>query len=163
MKSLLNSLPTFLPLVYIWAEKQECIILEEGTPLTESQVADARRAGVTYPEKIRVLRTEILPQPDDDELMFLALQIGLFNERFSGMTLGYGLCLRQDAWDDRQTLVHECVHVGQYEKRGGIRPFLSQYLRECIDPGYPFGRMEQEANLLAKDICKQTGALKTTN
>ena len=28
---------------------------------------------------------------------------------------------------------------------GGIRPFLSQYLRECLTIGYPAAPMEQEA------------------
>lgn len=51
--------------------------------------------------------------------------------------------------------MHECVHVAQYERFHGIRPFLNDYLRECIDPGYPLGRLEQEAILVSRDICKQ--------
>jgi hypothetical protein len=86
--------------------------------------------------------------------MFVAKRIGLFSSRAAGLTLGYGIYLTYGSWDDRPTLVHECVHVGQYERLGGIRPFLSVYLRECIDPGYPFGRLEQEAILITKDICK---------
>ena len=162
MKSLLNLLPALLPHVYIWAEKQESIILEKGTPLTESQRTDARLAGVIHPENIRVCRVEKLPRPESEDLLFAAKQIGLLSERSAGMSLGYGIYLQNDAVEERHTLVHECVHISQYEKRNGIRPFLAEYLRECIDPGYPFGRMEQEAILQAKDICKRTDSLKPT-
>jgi hypothetical protein len=153
MKSLLSTLPLALPIAQVWAEKQEALILLEGTPLTESALDDARRAGVVHPEKIRVMRTETLPHPESEDMMFLARQIGLFGME-SGLALGYGICLPLNAWEDRYRLVHECVHVGQCERYQGIRPFLSAYLRECIDPGYPFGHLEQEAIRVAKDICK---------
>jgi hypothetical protein len=154
MKSILTSLPLLLPIVHAWAEKQHSIIMEEGVPLTESQLEDARRAGVACPEKIRVSHVEKLPQPDNPELMFMARQVGLFSERAYSLCLGYGIWLMHEALEDRLTFVHECVHVGQYEKLGGLRPFLNDYLRECIDPGFPFGRMEQESILVSKDICK---------
>jgi hypothetical protein len=156
MNSLTTTLPVLLPVAVAWAEKQELILIERGTPLNESQVADARRAGVVQPEKIRMIRVETLPHPEDEDVMFVAKRIGLFQPHSTGLAIGYGICLRHGFWDDRLVLVHECVHVGQYEKLGGIRPFLSVYLRECIDPGYPFGRLEQEAILVARDICKPT-------
>ena len=154
MKSLLNTLPLVLPIAQAWAEKQEIILLLEGTPLTESEIDDARRAGVTLPERIRVVRAEALPHPESEDLMFLARQAGLFTSETSGLAIGYGICLPPSGWGDRYRLVHECVHVGQYERYQGIRPFLNAYLRECIDPGYPFGHLEQEAIRVAKDICK---------
>jgi hypothetical protein len=154
VNSLLTTFPLLLPVASAWAEKQELIICEGGTPLTEAELADARRAGVSEPERIRVLRVETLPHPDDEDMMFVAKRIGLFSPRSVGLTLGYGIIIRHGSWDDRAVLVHECVHVGQYEKLGGIRPFLSVYLRECIDPGYPFGRLEREAILVANDLCK---------
>jgi hypothetical protein len=154
MNSILTSLPVILPIVYAWAEKQEMILLAEGEPLTESEMADARTARVAHPEKIRVFRAESLPHPANEDVMFLAHQIGLFSERTGGLSLGYGVSLRQPFWTDRYTLVHECVHVSQYESRG-IRSFLSEYLRECIEPGYPLGRLEQEAVHVAKDICRR--------
>jgi hypothetical protein len=163
MKSFLTSLPSLLPLVFEWAEKQEGLILANGAPLTEFQRADASRAGVARPEKIRVLHVETLPEPDHDDLKFIARQIGFFSARSIGINLGYGICMRRDFRTDRQTLVHECVHVGQHEKRNGMRPFLTEYLRECLDPGYPFGSMEQEAILVAQDICRQTDPDARTN
>lgn len=155
MSSLISSLPIIFPIVFAWAEKQESLILDQGQSLDARQMTDARQAGVVHPDKIRVLRVEALPQPDNEDLMFLARQIGFFTRPSAGMALGYGIYLQQTLENDRHALVHECVHVGQYEKKGGIRPFLSDYLRECIAPGYPFGRLEQEAIIIARDICKQ--------
>jgi hypothetical protein len=158
MKSILSSLPKLMPIVYDWAEKQESLLLAEGVPLTESQLSDARRAGVNHPEKIRLSLLKKIPEPENEEITFLAKQVGLFKDGFSGMTLGYAICLKEESWNDRYTLVHECVHVSQHEKLNGLRSFLCEYVRECIDPGYPFGSLEQEAVVLAKDICKPTTA-----
>ena len=154
MHNFLSSLPRILPTVYAWAEEQEAMILKKGLTLTESQLADARSAGVNHPEKIRVLLVEEMPRPENEHIMFLAKQIGLFSTRSVGLALGYGIYLSRDLGENRETLVHECVHVRQYEKLLGIRPFLAEYLRECIEPGYPFGHLEQEAIWVAQDICK---------
>lgn len=159
MNSLLTTLQILLPVAYAWAEKQEFIIAETGLPLDEDKLADARRAGVVEPEKIRLVRVEMLPQPEDDDVMFIAKRIGLFSPRSAGITVGHGICLRHDHADDRLAFVHECVHVSQYERLGGVRPFLSAYLRECVEPGYPFGRLEQEAIHIARDVCKQPNAV----
>ena len=154
MNSFLTSLPLLLPVAQAWAEKQELIILEKGQPLTEYQQKDASRAGVRQPGKIRVLQVDVLPQPEHEDMMFIAKRIGLFSLNSVGLTLGYGICRSYRYWNDRPTLVHECVHVGQYERLGGIRPFLEVYLRECIDPGYPFGALEREAICVTKELCK---------
>ena len=154
MNSLLSSLPALLPLAYAYAEKHESVILEKGLPLTAAELADAHRAGVKQPEKIRRLCVLAIPEPDNDEVLFAAKRSGLFQLGSSGLAIGHGIYLRQDVWNSRSVLVHECVHVGQYERLGGIRPFLDIYLRECIDPGYPFGALEQQAILVAREICK---------
>jgi hypothetical protein len=154
MNSFLSSLPILLPVVVAWVEKQEVILCERGVPLNEAQLADARRAGVTTPEKIRLVRVESLPHPENEDVMFVARRIGFFTPRSAGLTLGYAICIMHDLWDDRHLIVHECVHAGQYERMGGAKPFLTIYLRECIDPGYPFGALEQEAIIVSADICK---------
>jgi hypothetical protein len=156
MKSILADLPKFLPTVTAWAEKIETTILAEGKPLTPSQIADARKAGVAHPEKIRVCLVDDLPEPDNEEILFLAKQIGLYSSHSTSLTLGYGVTLRPDVWESRRALVHEFVHIGQYEKRGNLKTFLGDYLHECIDPGYPFGSLEQQAILISKEICKDS-------
>jgi len=108
---------------------------------------------------VHLIHAEALPQPENEDVMFIARQIGLFSAQSTGLTVGQGICLKHGHWDNRLSFVHECVHVSQYERLGGIRPFLELYLRECIDPGYPFGRLEQEAILVARDICKPAGTV----
>jgi len=53
--------------------------------------------------------------------------------------------VRSDCWCERRLIAHELVHTVQYERLGGIRPFLRQYLTECLTVGYPAAPMEQEA------------------
>ena len=154
MNSLLTSLPALLPLAYAYAEKHEALLLQNGIPLTADELDDARRAGVKKPEKIRRQCVLGIPEPENGEVLFAARRSGLFQLESSGLAVGHGIYLRQDVWNSRQILVHELVHVGQYERLGGIRPFLDIYLRECIAPGYPFGALEQEAILVSRDICK---------
>ena len=160
VKSYLSSLPALLPIATAWAEKQEAVALDQGEPLTESQLADAILAGVAHPEKIRVVCVEELPHPDNEEIMFMARQIGLFGPKAHGETLGYGVYLRRGEEDRRYTFVHECVHVSQYEKKAGIGPFLNDYLRECIDPRFPFGILEKEAIYVARHICHKSSDVK---
>jgi hypothetical protein len=40
----------------------------------------------------------------------------------------------------------------QYERFGGVLPFLRQYLTECLTVGYPEAPLEQEAIALSKTI-----------
>ena len=61
------------------------------------------------------------------------------------MALRYGIVIREEHWGDRRLLTHELAHVAQYERLGGFRGFLKQYLEECINPGYPLGDLELEA------------------
>lgn len=89
----------------------------------------------------------IIP-PQQFPLSTAAKLVNLVARRTAGITLRYGIYIRKDCSgyrDNRNLYVHEFVHVGQYERMGSIQAFLKEYLRECIDPGYPLGPLEQEA------------------
>ena len=60
--------------------------------------------------------------------------------------------MRSDCWRVRALIAHELVHVMQYERFGGILPFLRQYLSECLTIGYPEALLEQEAITLSKTM-----------
>ena len=154
MNSLLTQMQSYLPAAYGFAERHEALILKHGDPLGDQEQHDARRAGVIQPGKIRIVSVAELPEPENSEMMFVARHMGLFQPHSVGLTFGYGIYIRLDCRADRHHVVHECVHVGQYERLGGIRPFLDIYLRECIEPGYPFGALEQEAVLVSREVCK---------
>ena len=144
-----------LPLACVWAEVCETLILEQGQELTASQLSDARLAGVGDPEKIRLLQVPHIPRPDNKLLKDANDIVHLVTPTTTGLTLNYGIFIRTDCWSDRGLLVHEFVHTSQYEKLGGIKEFLSNYLQECITFGYPQAPMEQEAITKSKQICSQ--------
>ena len=62
-----------------------------------------------------------------------------------GLALQYGIFIRSDCWRERTLIAHELVHTAQYERLGGILPFLRKYLFECVTIGYPEAPLEQEA------------------
>jgi len=152
MKVLIWLLPLLLPRAVRWAEAQEALILAGGSPLSERELADARVMGVTHPERIRVLQVATVPLPLHPLLRGIAHASGLLSPHTVGMALGYGIFIRQDFRGHRTIIAHECVHVGQYERLGGFRPFLRQYVTECLEHGYPQAPLEQEAVLRSATV-----------
>ena len=60
---------------------------------------------------------------------------------------------RNDAYS-RHLIAHELVHVLQYERFGGIEPYLKAYVPEIVSPPYyPNGPLEQEARRVADAVC----------
>ena len=158
MSSFLSSLPVLLPVVQAWAEKQEIIVLEAGAPLTESQLADARRAGVAHPEKIRIKFAHSIKPPKQLVLGVASQLTHILGPDTAGLTLRYGIFIRNDCQNyrmHRELYLHEFVHVAQYERSGSIAAFLTSYLHECLVPGYPNGPLEQEAIRQAAKIMRQ--------
>lgn len=144
-----------LPLAAAWAEKQESRILSAGVALDTVQLADARKMGVTYPEKVRLLAVSTIPSPDDPILVRAAQDIRLISPFTAGLTLRYGIYIRCELICDRALISHELVHTAQYERLGGIEAFLRQYLFECLTIGYPAAPMEQEA-VVTSALIRQT-------
>src|SRR6266487_3970556 len=70
----------------------------------------------------------------------------------SGVTFRFVIYIKKDFWNQRSLVVHELSHTMQYERLGGFKPFLEQYLNECITVGYPNGSLEQEAIRIEKEI-----------
>jgi hypothetical protein len=151
MKAMLEML---LPLACEWAEDQEGIILRQGIELNAAQLDDAHRIGVRHPNRVRLHAVEKVPSPLHPLLQKAAEDTGLLSPGTAGMTLRYGIFIRADCWGGRRLVVHELAHTAQYERLGGFRPFLKEYLNECITPpGYPFGPLEQEAKRMEQVIC----------
>ena len=134
-----------LPLAANWVRKQEGRMLRIGVPLSDQEMDDARTIGVAEPERVRLLQLDCVPFPTDPMLKAAAAAIHFLTPATCGLTLGYGIFIRSDCWRERALIAHELAHVAQYERLGGIRPFLRQYLSECLTIGYPEAPMEQEA------------------
>jgi hypothetical protein len=134
-----------LPLAVAWAEEQERRILTKGYHLTSAQRSDARMLGVAHPERVRLLPVVAIERPEDPVLRAAAESVQIINPFTRGLTLRYGIYLRADEVSDRALIAHELVHVGQYERMGGILPFLRQYIYECMTVGYSASQIEREA------------------
>jgi hypothetical protein len=144
-QTLIAQFEKLLPLVAGWAESVEKRILREGVPLTELELADAKAIGLREPQRVRLLSLASVPTPDDLALKTAAAAIQFLTPATRGLALRYGIFVRSDCWRERQLIAHELVHTVQYERLGGLLPFLRQYLMECLTLGYPQAPMEQEA------------------
>ena len=142
---LLAQFDCLLPLAARWAEALEGRILREGVPLLPEELADAKALGVRDPERVRLLCLASVPTPDDLTLRAAAAAVQFLTPATRGLALRYGIFVRRDCWRDRRLVAHELAHTAQYERLGGIEPFLRRYLFECLMIGYPAAPLEQEA------------------
>ena len=125
-----------------WARDQERRILAEGQALDRDALSAAAKLGIARPEEIRVLVVESIPLPAPRSLIQLAALLGIPVFEPAGMALGRGIYLLHR---DSRILRHELVHVAQYQRLGGIGPFLRRYLVECLTVGYLDSPLELEA------------------
>ncbi|HWQ92719.1 MAG TPA: hypothetical protein VN673_13675 [Clostridia bacterium] len=133
-----------LPFACAWARHQESVILRTGVPLSDRERTVAQRMGISHWDRVRLLAVDRVP-PLNRWLRQIGLQIGVVSPDTAGMTLRYGIFIRADCWGDWRLVIHELAHVVQYERLGGFRAFLRDYLGECVNPGYPLGPLEREA------------------
>jgi hypothetical protein len=152
---LLAHFETLLPLAVKWAAAVEKRILREGVALSEQEMADAKAIGVRAPERVRLLALDRVPAPRNLTLRTAAAAIQFFTSETRGLALCYGIFVRSDCWGVRALVAHELAHTAQYERLGGIRPFLRQYLHECLTIGYPAAPMEQEAIIAVSRLDKR--------
>ena len=152
-QSLLSQFEMLLPLAAAWATEQEEQILREGVSLSLEELADAGAIGIQEPDRVRLLRIETIPRPSQPQLKAACDAINFLTPATRGLTLGHGIFIRADCWRDRLLVVHELVHVAQYEKLGGIVPFLRRYLYECLTVGYSASPLEQEAIAVTARVC----------
>jgi len=139
-----------LPIATAWAKQQETRMLRTGIRLTPAQLADAAAIGVTHPDRVRLEIGREAPWPFLKMFRPLAVRTGLVPREIAGITFRYGIFLRADHEHERGLLLHELAHTAQYERLGGIRGFLAEYLYECLSSGYPHGALEQEASTIAR-------------
>lgn len=134
-----------IPLAVKWAEEGEHYILQYGRSLEPQELEDAIRAGVLYPERIRICLVRDIPRPVNGLLGKANQMVNFVTDTTLGLTLNYGIFIRRDCQGDRLLYFHEYVHVSQYERLGRFKGFLTQYIKECIEHGYLNSKLEIEA------------------
>jgi hypothetical protein len=148
-------------LAYQWAKNQEGYILQHGTPLAPHQLADAGLAGVQAPSRVRVLVADRIPLPDDNELANAARRAQIITDASRGVAIGYGIIIRADSWQNRELLLHQLVHVAQFERSGGLESFVGEYLADRRSSrDFSVGSLEDEARGRAREICAADRAVK---
>jgi hypothetical protein len=128
-----------------WAAAQQRRALQAGVPLTPAQIETARKVGVRSPEKVRILLVGQVPDPGIGAGARGANEKDWATGDVVGLTLGHAVFLRLEAASDPSLLAHELTHVRQYERLGGLKPFLRRYLHEVIQNGYRYAPLEMEA------------------
>jgi hypothetical protein len=143
-------LARILPKAIAWAEARSSEILACGVPLSDFNSMRAHLAGVSRPERIRMLEVASIPLPDDPELQAATLAAGLLGPNTVGLTLGYGIYIREGHSNNR-LVSHECRHVYQYEEAGSIAAFLAAYLQQILSVGYAAAPLEVDARAYERD------------
>jgi hypothetical protein len=142
-----------LPLARDWAKEQEEFILRLGTPLSARQIADAERVGVQDPSRVRLLPVDRVPPPGDSDLAAAARQAQIITDASLAVTVGHGILMRADRWQDRELMLHQLVHVAQFERCGSLEVFVEQYLNDRTAAPFSVGKFEEEARRVAREIC----------
>jgi hypothetical protein len=148
-----DQLEEILPLAAQWATRQQQRVLCEGVPLSEKELADAKAIGVRNPERVRLLRVDVIPVPAHPMLKAAAASIHFLTAAPRGLALDKGIFIRTDYWRDRALIAHELVHTAQFQRLGGILPFLQTYIFQCSTVGYPNAPLELEAVATAARVC----------
>ena len=149
----IDQLEQLLPLAAQWAAEQERRVLCEGVRLSAVELADAKTIGVRNPEQVRLLRIAAVPVPVHPMLRAAAASINFLTAAPRGLALDYGIFIRADHWRDRALIAHELVHTAQFQRLGGILPFLQTYMVQCATVGYPNAPLELEAIAIAARVC----------
>ena len=148
-----------LPIAVQWAKVQEAFVLRHGSSLSARHLADAKLAGIKEPERVRVLVVDRIPLPEDPSLAEASKRVGVVTEDTRCMGFGHALIIRVDAWNDRETIVHNFVHIAQCERAGGLEQWCREYLGDRTNcPKFTVGPLENEARRFAREICATDAA-----
>ena len=148
----LIGLELLLPLITICVAWMEKLALRAGVPLSPDEMEDAKALGVRAPERVRLLVFGKSMHAGDFRPRSATAALRLFTPATCGLALRYGILVREDYWRNRRLVAHELAHTAQYERFGGLRPFLREYLGECLTHGYRGAHLEKEAAAAVADL-----------
>ncbi len=119
-----------LPLAYEWAKTKEEFVLAHGHRLGARHAHDANLVGVRDCARVRVLVVDRIPLPENPELAEASKRIGIITEDTRCAGFGHALIIRVDAWNDRELILHNLVHIAQCERSGGLEQWVREYLAD---------------------------------
>ncbi|MDP5135596.1 hypothetical protein ORJ04_06495 [Rheinheimera baltica] len=118
-----------------WTEQNQLLIYQFGRALTSEEQNIALLVGVSKPERVHICEVPEIKRPQEPELAALCEQFGFLTKDTIGLTLGYGIYIKQGYLTTR-LLSHELRHVYQYEQAGSTEAFLTRYIGEIMQFGY---------------------------
>lgn len=127
-----------------WTEQNQELICQFGRKLSVDEQNIARQVGVANPYQVHIYEIPVIKRPEEPELAALCQQYGFLTEDTIGLTLGYGIYIKQ-GYLTRRLLSHELRHVYQYEQAGSAEAFLSRYIGEIMQFGYLDAPLEIDA------------------
>lgn len=126
-----------------WAASTASKGLQHGRCLNESEVTTARKMGVIHPELIRLVIGPV-PMPTDRLLKMAISKLGF--GAAAGITLGHAIFLGRDLSSPSDLIFsHECRHVHQYETKGDLASFVTEFIRQFAMYGYLLAPWEVDA------------------
>lgn len=126
---------SFIAAAVHWVEQQQQIICKQGRLLTAYEQQLAALVGVANPAFVYLYEVPSILRPEEPELAALCEQFGFLTKDTIGLTLGYGIYIKQ-GYRSSRLLSHELRHVYQYEQAGSAEAFLSRYIAEIMQFGY---------------------------
>jgi hypothetical protein len=111
-------------------------IMKYGKPLSPQMQTIAREIGIKNPEDIRTL---------EKGKVFGQSNLG-------GITIGNAIEYKRGC---EFVLVHELIHVKQYQDNGGVKGFLKIYISEILKYGYDESPLEKEAEKKSLELMKK--------
>ena len=127
-----------------WYDQVEGQLSPIGRPLSETELAVARKLKVLHPKHVRVVVLARFPMPENRELRVQAQRYGMGSYFEGGRTFGYVIMLKPRYADNLTVISHELVHVSQYDRLGRAA-FVRRYLVEMEIMGYARSPLELEA------------------
>lgn len=119
----------FIIIIAALLKSEENYILKNGRILSSAFQQIAAEMGIRNPEGIRILEKENIFGRDD----------------LGGMAIGRAILIKKHNEDKELTIIHELVHIRQYQDLGGIYAFLKRYYYEIRKYGYNNSPLEKEA------------------
>lgn len=133
-----------------FCREQEAFILQNGRPLTSFERKVAEKIGVQHPEKVRIVRSRVLPKFTGEYLSVWAEKHHFHAQSTAAFTFGYGIIIRKKYSASKPLLAHELTHIRQAEGLG-LEVYLSQYIQQLKDIGYFKAPFEQEARVVSEN------------
>ncbi len=141
------------PPLAFWGRWQERRVIRHAASrsLDSAELAFCQSIGLQQAEQVRILPIEPIPMPIPLWMIRIGERCGIGANVPLGMTL-YRAIFTIPGLERHSLLIrHELVHVLQYQRLGGFRRFLRQYLTECLFHGYAHAPMEREARRLSEN------------